>query len=306
MPSESRSAEVLLRRGQGVYEDVMTLRAVQRAAPIATSARSRMGAEVREAQTKAFALKVKDRSAFMGVLEQAAADPAATIVGSRRIGGRHVNGVELVTLSNGLEGVWKPTADERIKPLRATVPAGEQSLREPAAYVVDKAMGHRAGVAPTVYRTFDGQDGALSAFVASSGPINLDVPLSRDWPWYRRIALFDHVVGNLDRHRGNLLLMPDGNTVPIDHGLTFPIRNWGHGGFYNFAFKDMVELTAGDEHMLQSLLENPRLADDLAVTLRPAEIDAMYDRVQDIVAEGRTSRVWLRSSRMVLGGDSFD
>lgn len=47
----------------------------------------------------------------------------------------------------------------------------------------------------------------------------------------RKMALFDAIIGNTDRHAGNALIAPDGHMVAIDHGLAFPRAHtpaWGN------------------------------------------------------------------------------
>eukprot|EP01050_Picozoa_sp_SAG11_P015516 SAG11_NODE_2018_length_3916_cov_13.056065_2_plen_394_part_00 len=108
---------------------------------------------------------------------------------------------------------------------------GQRAQRETMAYLYDCALPQsvRAGVPPTLLvhamaGTLGGGShlGSLQRFVANMGS-------SEDWGSSRfgvenvqRIALFDLLTLNLDRHGGNMIVAPDGQLVPIDHGYSLP------------------------------------------------------------------------------------
>jgi hypothetical protein len=227
----------------------------------------------------------------LDALEAALRDPHATIVSRQQLGGDHINGAFLVTLSNGMKAVWKPTADEDMRQLRDHLEVDHQGRREAAAYVVDKALGHLAGVPPTVFRTMGGETGALMAFVSDASTA-LDKFLEYDDD-YRAIAIFDDVVGNVDRHEGNLLLTPGGRKVPIDHGLSFPLEN-GAQGYQNFILTYEVPLDEGQKKTLLTFERvKPQVTKKLrALGIADEAIDAMFQRVKDMRAAGHTLADW--------------
>lgn len=109
---------------------------------------------------------------------------------------------------------------------------------------------------------------------------------------YRRMAILDHVIGNLDRHNGNWMLTEDGHSLPIDHGLSFPMQNSGQGGS-NFVFDKNLTLRDEEKQMLQSFLEQKEtLTEQLSPLLSGQSIDAMFERVEVMLKKGETSHEW--------------
>jgi hypothetical protein len=226
----------------------------------------------------------------MDVLEAALSDPDARIVTRTALGGG-VNKTYIVTLSNGARCVWKPSSEEDKTALRTRLERDHQARREAGAYLVDKAMGHYAGVPPTIVRSLSGQSGALMAYVsrastAEGRPISVDAE-------YGMVAVFDNVVGNTDRHEGNLLLTRDGHKVPIDHGLTFPLSN-GPQGYQNFILDEEVKLDRTSRAALAALRENrAQLNRDLkSLGIDPEAIKSLWARVQQMETAGRTVATW--------------
>jgi hypothetical protein len=239
----------------------------------------------------------------MQKLEAAIRDPDATVVREEWIGGKHINGVYKVWLSNGVVGIWKPFGRERRQEIRISIPIREQTAREAAAYAVDKALEHLAGAPPTVVRTLDGKRGALSVFVPDAEKVKtVGEPTEAR---YRALAIFDNVVGNLDRHLGNLLSAL-GRLIPIDHGLTFPRWNRRHGGSH-YEFDQPVAL---DDHapLLRALLDSKRegLTEELLLDgISQDAIEAMFERVQVMLTKGRTYAGWRASGWQVASTASL-
>ncbi len=221
-------------------------------------------------------------------------------VGKKRLGGGK-NGSFLVELSTGPCTVWKPRAYELGDKQRAQLgPRSDQALRDVAAYKVDGFLGHLAHVPPAVASGLDGREGALSLFVPGcvdgrdlgEKPVVLGALSEQD---YRNVALFDHVIGNLDRHGGNWLIDREGHVVPIDHGLAFPLKNEAQG-FHNFDFERNFELNDGEKARLNSfLLRRGEIRDALGPLLEPEAIEAMFERVEHLLTKGRTSSWWRAS-----------
>jgi len=229
-------------------------------------------------------------------LENKLRDPQATEVGKRALkGGSNDN--FLITLSNGVSAIWTPTAGEKSgeKP-RPNIPRGTQAKREEAAYLVDKRLGHLARVPPAVSSGLEGRPGALKLLVSQgldgkeSGQENLPAKTAPED--YRRIALFDHVVGNLDRHSGNFLVDNDHRPVPIDHGLAFPLKN-GEQGTHNFKFDASFQLNNEEKATLRKFsAESESIREELSELLEPKALDAMFARVDRMLELGWVSHEW--------------
>lgn len=252
-----------------------------------------------EPEALPFSWNSSDEQTFarqMSELEQKIRDPQATEVGKRRIrGGTNAN--YLVTLSSGASVIWTPKAGEQESGvLRRHIPKGTQSKREEAAYVVDRRLGHLARVPVAVSGTLEGREGSLKLLVSQAQDAkqtdseNGEKPISHSD--YRRIALFDHVIGNLDRHSGNYLLDDQGRPVPIDHGLAFPVKNGGQG-FSNFHFSASFPLNEKEKSQLRDFLsQRESVSAELDNLLEPDALGAMFERVERMLELGWVSHEW--------------
>lgn len=71
----------------------------------------------------------------------------------------------------------------------------------------------------------------------------------------RQIALMDNVIGNIDRHMGNMVIGDDGELYPIDHGATFP-----EGQYYPTGMAEALQghpLTEDEMALLQRIHKMP-------------------------------------------------
>jgi hypothetical protein len=102
-------------------------------------------------------------------------------------------------------------------------------LYEIAAYNLDKLLG-LGMVPPTVQKRFRGMAGSCQLWIEDSAVLKkrLQEGLSSkvlDKPQWLRQAyiqqLFDNLIGNEDRHQGNVLITPDERSFLIDHSRTF-------------------------------------------------------------------------------------
>lgn len=232
------------------------------------------------------------------------ADADAHVVRQKKLGGG-VNGSFVVHLSNGAKGVWKPSAHEDMRPLRSCIEEDHQARREAAAYAVDRWLSHYAGVPPTVYRDLGGEAGALMEFVPASASVTvreqasraLEGPAHED---YRRMAIFDHIIGNLDRHSGNWLVGEEGRLVPIDHGLAFPLQNGDPGG-HKFFFVKPFPLRPDELSRLREFLSHRQeIRAELGALLAPEAVEALFERVEQMIEQGATNKDWRG------GGSSFE
>lgn len=227
-------------------------------------------------------------------------DPDATILRKRRLGGG-INASFILEMSNGAKGVWKPSAAEYMKQLRDCVEEDHQARREAAAYIVDSWMGHLAQVPPTVYREVEGDAGALMEFVDAKPPDlyspkrDTSIPLRNAGPEfddYRHLAIFDHVIGNLDRHSNNWMVKSDGELIPIDHGLAFPLQNGKPGG-HKFYFSKPLKLRPEEISALTQLLTHrAEVEAELAPLLSPDAVASMFERVETMLSKGETDNAW--------------
>src|SRR5262249_25170123 len=101
---------------------------------------------------------------------------------------------------------------------------------EIAAYEVDKLIG--LGMVPaTVERKLDGKSGSAQFWVDSmmdeSARIAKDLqpPDTKRWVELQaKVQIFDNLIYNVDRNRGNLLITKDWEIILIDHSRSF--RPW--------------------------------------------------------------------------------
>lgn len=203
------------------------------------------------------------------------------------------NSKYLVSLDTGVTAVWDPRGDKPSTTSRTQLGKEGEAQREVAAYVVDKHLGHFARIPPQVIAELDGRPGTLNLFVpASSYERNKSSLETMDRGDYRRLALFDHIIGNLDRHDSNWLLDDQGRPVPIDHGLSFPLENRDQG-FHNFCFDQNFDINAEEKALLQSFLERrDEVEQDLRPLLQEKAIEAMFERVERILETGRVTQWW--------------
>jgi hypothetical protein len=106
--------------------------------------------------------------------------------------------------------------------MREHVTPGKQTEREIAAWEVAKRAGLEDLVAPVI--EYEHEDHGLGALIAwQVGEIAEHHPDPFDGEEdMARAAIFDYVIGNADRHKGNWLVGEDGKLRLIDHGLAFP------------------------------------------------------------------------------------
>ncbi|MCA9794885.1 MAG: hypothetical protein KC910_23920 [Candidatus Eremiobacteraeota bacterium] len=199
----------------------------------------------------------------------------------------------LVSLDNGVAAVFTPSKGERPPgPARPNLEAGRLAQREEAAYLVDRRLGHLARVPPVVAGGLDGRPGALKLFVPRVPPEDPDHALTRMNPSdYRRLALFDHIIGNLDRHSRNWLV-DEGRPIAIDHGLAFPLKN-GPQGPMNFAFDKVFRINAEERKLLTDFVAaRGEVEQELSKLLAAPAIDAMFERVAAILSSGEVNHQW--------------
>jgi hypothetical protein len=100
---------------------------------------------------------------------------------------------------------------------------------EIAAYRLDKLLGIDM-VPPTVEKRFRGSVGSCQLWIEDTDLLKTKLeegldPEVLETPNWKRMSyiqqLFDNLVGNEDRHMGNILITPDIRSILIDHSRTF-------------------------------------------------------------------------------------
>jgi hypothetical protein len=110
-----------------------------------------------------------------------------------------------------------------------------QAFREVMAFEIDRLL--RINFVPTtVCRRIDGELGSLQEFAAEAIVINMAEKVS-DVEFYK-IAVFDYLIGNSDRNKGNGLYHR--KPILIDNGASFPdvIKGKGIKVFKNQALRE--------------------------------------------------------------------
>jgi hypothetical protein len=170
---------------------------------------------------------------------------------------------------------------------------------EIAAYVVDKLL-ELGMVPPTVRRVWEGRPGSCQLWIEGTAlfrdlvkePENRASLQSRAWKDVGFIAqFFDNLIGNEDRHQGNVLVTRNFRGILIDHSRTFRIgedfvegipfseKNVPPGDLMRRLPRALVERTAA--------LSEQALRNALSGLLSEAEIQAVLARKKILLLEVR-------------------
>lgn len=193
--------------------------------------------------------------------------------------------------------IYKPRGGEA--PLY-DFPPGTLYLREVAAYRLSRMLGWNL-VPPTTIRTGPHGIGSLQIYIEPARE-------EPDWDAHRfwgqsteeieRLVLFDHVANNADRKIGHCLRDGAGNVWGIDHGLTFNEVPKLRTVLWQFVGEPVSTRLMAD---LARVCENrSALECELGPLLNRAELNALQQRLERIVASGRYPR--LNPSRNVPYG----
>lgn len=111
------------------------------------------------------------------------------------------------------------------KPLQPGVKSGyfESYKSEIAAYELDKLLGLNM-VPVVVERTVKGDSGAAVLWLEGVRSWESVLPMSKPVSWNRELArmkMFDDLISNSDRNKGNLLVDDDWHLFLIDHSRAF-------------------------------------------------------------------------------------
>lgn len=271
-------------------------RAAAKAADDARRAQEKaaLEAQLKEAKKREAAAKKALKAAEKKAAELAAAAPAQAssvhtdlssgrIVAEKALGGS-LNAVRRVTLEasdgSSLVGYWKPAVPKGgmeggfVRNFLKNA-GGTHGTREVLASELDEALGLGL-VPPTAAREIVGVAGTIQLEASSGAKVFAD---SYGTPRLSKItraqkldlSFFDMILGNGDRHGGNLMVGAGGELFAIDNGLTMTApgarlrfdvsKNWWHSPIFNsFAPGTMsTELTEAERTLWLSRLENPKL-----------------------------------------------
>lgn len=125
--------------------------------------------------------------------------------------------------------VYLRRGDHRVEAVFKSVLPGrrlgfwESHQAEVAAYELNKLLG-LGMVPPTVAREVEGRTGSLQLWVdgCREWKESAQEPPTVEWNQsISRMRMFDDLIGNRDRDRGNILIDPWGNIILIDHSRAF-------------------------------------------------------------------------------------
>ena len=188
-----------------------------------------------------------------------------------------------ISRQESLIAVFKPAIDEDDGLIQSNehvkMTAEERTLRERAAYILDKAYNGFSKVPPTALARVKNANGSLQEFVPSDGTAEDNPALvgRASVEEVQKIAILDCRIFNLDRHGGNVLVKKKANfpvnyevesiftlgdedesetfigdvtLTPIDHSLSLPSWTdldgaWFDWGFWPQAKHPLTEVSRG-------------------------------------------------------------
>lgn len=180
--------------------------------------------------------------------------------------------------------------------------------RERAAYLVSRFLGFDF-VPPTVLRDIDGRHGSAQEFIPDSKTFDhLDIREFRSLPVASLVKLwiFDYIIWNLDRHKGNILYR-NGDIIAIDHGFSFAgkANYYPYGRHFNTAVPG--EVIASLERFRRWSQGKAILLDLLKELLPADEAEACLfriDRLTDLAENGSIPDV--KREEMVFSANEED
>jgi hypothetical protein len=158
----------------------------------------------------------------------------------------------------------------------------DDAIFEIAAYRLARLMGY-PNVPPTVVRRIRGRQGTLQAWVpncmSEEERIKQNKHAKNVWRWAMQVQamkLFDALIYNEDRHRGNILIDPDWDIWLIDHTRTF--RTYDEPA-------DLDQVQAVEKGVWQQLntVSDQEITDTLAPYLGEGQIKTLLKRRARIV-----------------------
>ena len=196
------------------------------------------------------------------------------------------NAALLVTVTRDdveMLAVYKPERGER--PLW-DFPDGSLCRREMSAFLLSESLGWDI-VPCTVLRDGPYGVGSVQRFVDHDPDEHYFTLLEGHVDAFWRFAVFDVIANNADRKGGHCLReRPTGKIFGIDHGLTFHVAPKLRTVIWDFASEAVPDSLLSDVARVRGRLDGP-LADEFAMLLHPMEVDALLDRIDQILIDGR-------------------
>lgn len=192
--------------------------------------------------------------------------------------------VRLGTEPLQLLGVYKPCRGER--PLW-DFPHGSLCKREYAAYLVSEALEWEL-VPPTVLRDGVHGPGSVQLFIDCDQEQHYFTLKDDHQGEFKRVALFDALLNNTDRKGGHCLIDRNGKIWAIDHGVTFHCEPKLRTVIWDYAGQRIPKELLDDLKKFQARLCGGELiAQQLRELLAPAEIEALMDRLNELIVSKR-------------------
>lgn len=187
------------------------------------------------------------------------------------------------------------------------IETGRDSEREVAAFAVNKYLGDLVPMAPTVIRDIRGTGKSVVADALDGEPLSAirgGVKSLKDPANFLSFTLFDGLIGNLDRHAGNVFVDNTGKAYAIDHGLAFPkksgpgnnnelVATFGWNVFSNARAAQRLginfhnqPLLSGHKDRLQKFVDDESgIRKTLGRLLNQSELDALFGRAKFMLKE---------------------
>ena len=157
----------------------------------------------------------------------------ADVVSATRLGGGINNPRKLLLQKNGVQAnaVFRDVNEEKNTP---TFGGGKNELFfkdsyifEPAAYELATMLG-LDNVPPATLRRYDRTSGSIQIFIENAiterQELEEHLQPPDDQEWKKQVQMmnvFDALIYNVDRNRGNIIITPDWRLWMIDHSRTF-------------------------------------------------------------------------------------
>jgi hypothetical protein len=228
-----------------------------------------LGGLLQQAAAPAASARVWDgqNAAYETFLRTAAIDRMATI----DVGVTHPKRAYFAAGGLARSAAWKP--------LKPGYQNGyfESYKSEVAAYELDKLLN--LGMVPVIVeRKVDGTAGALVLWLEGVRTWTEVLPLPKPATWSRQLArmkMFDNLIGNPDRNKGNLLVDASWNLFLIDHSRAF---------LDDRALPQPIDHVDGDLWTRISALDEAALQSAVGTWLSRAQIKAMIARRERMAA----------------------
>ncbi|MBC6458962.1 hypothetical protein [Actinomadura sp. HBU206391] len=209
-------------------------------------------------------------------------------------GKRRENDVYKIHFKDDSDAVYKPQVSETSAD-RKSIPKGGLAYREVAAYRLSELLGWDLVPTTTLWSGPKGI-GSLQDFVDKTDGSFL--PHSYTRLDQDRMAAFDYIIGNTDRHRGNYLTVLDGRIKAVDHGLSFPEDSQGY--IRSNFLAEYMERPPHERQLSPEVIADIKAIDiaELRRMLRgsglsPGAVDGALDRLNELRSRGEiTGEAW--------------